>query len=431
MTNTRSRLLALPTAIALALGGLAVATATAPANAEPAPRTTSTPGPAPTEPAPGAGASSGAADEEGPEVVPAPSEPGAEVEGEQAPTQPAPLDQAPVVGPPVDLEVVDGVAEPEAEAEPDADADADAAEPLVLTSPVAGEVRRDLELRIEGESPGAESVEFVTSDPRVHGGQVGGAPRFAFRAELPSDVASSLTVTVRSVDAAGAELGRAERTVTIDVPTSPPVVVTSPATGSVLAADVVDRGPGSAPTTPDWGWFRVTGTGVPGQYLDLDLRALDLESDHGTDGVPVQVRADGRWTLDIARPFGTWRVSVAQYGLTDVREEDGYLLGTATTRLSPATSIDVRLVPAQAAPPVVAPVEPVAAVAPAAPTPTTTLVPTARPASSRPALASTGSADGAGDALLVGLLLAGVGSATLALARRRAPARRGQEATGR
>ena len=300
----------------------------------------------------------------------------------------------------------------------------------MLTSPVAGEVRRDLELRIEGESPGAESVEFVTSDPRVHGGQVGGVPRFAFRTELPSDVASSLTVTVRSFDAAGAELGRAERTVTIDVPTSPPVVITSPTTGSVIAADVIDWGPGNAPTTPDWGWFRVTGTGVPGQYLRLGLEALDLPSDHGTDGASVQVGADGGWTLDIARPFGTWRVSVAQFGLTDVRDEGGYLQGRATTRLSPAASIDVRLVPTQAAPPVVAPVVPVAApVVPAAPS--TTLVPTARPVSSRPALASTGSADGAGDALLVGLLLAGLGSATLALGRRRASARRGQEAVAR
>ena len=398
MTKTWGALLALPTAIALGLGGLAVAAV--PASAEPAPVTSA--------PAPDA-------------TAPAPSE---EVPTEAAPTQEVPVAEVPAPEAPV--EDVPGEAAPEVDAgaTEEAPVDLGAADALVLTSPAVGEVRRDLELRIEGESPGAESVEYSTSDPRVHGGQVGGVPRFAFDTGLPWDVAPTLTVTVRSLDAAGVELGRVERLVTIDVPTSPAVTITSPATGSVLASDVIDRGPDGGPTTPGWGWFRVTGTGAPGQYLDLKLEALDLDSDHGTDGPDVRVGADGRWTLDIARPFGTWRVRVAQFGLEDVRREDGFSIGRVTSRLSPYASIDVRLVPTEAVPPVVAPV-----VAPVLPsTVPTTLVPAARPAPSRAALASTGSAEGAGDALLLGSLLAGLGAAAVVVGRHRASGRRAQEA---
>lgn len=423
MTKTWGALLALPTAIALGLGGLAVTAV--PASARPAP-VASAPAPDATAPSPSEEVTDGGA-------------PTQEAPVEEVPMQEAPVEEVPVGAGaafeaeateevPVELEAADEVADAAADV---ADAEADAADPLVLTSPAVGEVRRDLELRIEGVSPGAESVEYSTSDPRVRGGQVGGVPRFAFEAGLPWDVAPTLTVTVRSLDAAGVELGRIERVVTIDVPTSPAVSITSPATGSVLLADVLDRGPDAGPTTPEWGWFRVTGTGVPGQYLALGLEALDLDSDYGTDGPNVRVGADGRWSLDIARPFGTWRVRVAQFGLEDVRQEDGFTLGRVTSRLSPYASIDVRLVPTQAAPPVAAPV--VAPVATSAVP--TTLVPAARPAArpapSRSALASTGSADGTGDALLVGSLLAGLGAAAVALGRRRASGRRAQEAAGR
>jgi len=292
----------------------------------------------------------------------------------------------------------------------------------VLTSPAAGEVRRDLQLRLEGEAAGAARIRWSSPDVgELRGDELVTDDRFTAVTGLPSDVPSTFTLTVVALDVAGLERGRVDRLVTVDVPTSPAVTITSPDQGAVLASDPIRWGPGAAPTVPDWGAFRVTGTGTPGQYLALGLEALDLDSDFGTDGPAVRVGADGRWVLDIARPFGTWRVSVAQFALEDVREEDGSTLGRMTSRVSPDSVVDVRLVASAA--PGEGPALPGDAPSTALPVGTTTLVPTAV-APHRRSLASTGTDASTGGALLTGLLLTGLGAAGVALGRRRASARR-------
>jgi len=403
MTTTRAALLALPTVLALALGG--AAWAEAPATAAPVP-----PAQQPAEPAPAPRPGAGPGPEPTPEPVPAdPARPPAP-EPSVAPTPtPSPEEAEPVA--PAAAPSPAAVDEPQEAL----------AEPLVLTSPAAGEVRRDLQLRLEGEAAGAARIRWSSPDVgELRGYELVTDDRFTAVTGLPSDVPSTFTLTVVALDVAGLERGRVDRLVTVDVPTSPAVTITSPAQGAVLVSDPIRWGPGAAPTVPDWGAFRVTGTGTPGQYLDLELEALDLDSDFGTDGPAVRVGADGRWVLDIARPFGTWRVRVAQFALEDVREEDGFVVGRMTSRLSPYAVVDVRLVASAA--PGVGPALP-GTPSTAVPVGTTTLVPTAV-APHRRSLASTGTDASTGGALLTGLLLAGLGAAGVALGRRRASARR-------
>ena len=403
MTTTRGALLALPTVLALTLGG--AAWTAGPAIAAPSPVAER---PAELAPGPEAGP------ERTPEPVPAdPAGPPAP-EPSVAPTPaPSPEEAEPVAPAPAPAPVpvaVDGQQQA-------------VAEPLVLTSPAVGELRRDLQLRLGGEAVGAARIRWSSPDVEgLRGDELVTADRFTAVTDLPSDVPTTFTVTVVALDAEGVERGRVDRLVAVDVPRSPAVTITSPAQGAVLLSDPIRWGPGAAPTVPDWGTFRVTGTGTPGQYLALGLEALDLDSDFGTDGPAVRVGADGRWVLDIARPFGTWRVSVAQFALEDVREEDGWTSGRVTSRLSPDSVVDVRLVASAA--PGDAPALPAGTPATALPVgTTTTLVPTAA-APHRRSLASTGTDASTGAALLTGLLLAGVGAAGVALGGRRRSARR-------
>ena len=410
MTTNRGALLALPTVLALALGG--AAWTSGPATATPAPVVEQ-----PAEPAPAPGPEAGPEPEPMSELVPTP-EPGSTPE--PVPTDPASLDPSAAPSPaPLPEEAEPVVPVPAAVDEQQEEE----AEPLVLTSPAVGEVRRDLQLRLEGEAAGAARIRWSSPDVvGLRGEELVTADRFTAVVDLPSDVPTTLTVTVVALDAEGVERGRVDRLVAVDVPTSPAVTITSPAQGAVLVSDPIRWGPGAAPTVPGWGAFRVTGTGTPGQYLDLGLEALDLDSDFGTDGPNVRVGADGRWVLDIDRPFGTWRVSVAQFALEDVREEDGWTFGRVTSRRSPDAVVDVRLVASAA--PGDAPALPGGTPSAALPVGTTTTLQPAAAAPHRRSLASTGTDASTGGALLTGLLLAGLGATGVALGRRRASARR-------
>lgn len=400
MTKNWGALLALPTAIALTLGGAAAA---APALAGPAHAATTggqesptaPEGTGETEPVPEPSTGLDAA-ESGPEAEEASHE------AEEASHETEEASDA--VGEDWTDELAGGPVPAAAAPE----------EALTLTSPVAGSTLRALVVDVTGTAPGATRVDVAADAVSLGSFLTGVDGTFGERLHLPQAIPSGFTLTVTAHGPDGATIGTVERVLTVDVPTSTPVTVLTPTTGSTVTS-----APG-AWGDEGWGSFTVTGTGTPGQYLALSLTALDLPSDSGTDGPNVRVGDDGRWTLLVARPFGTWRVGVSQFGMVDVEDRDGYTFGTPTTRLSAERTVDVRLARVPAPSPV--PADAAGAPIVAATVPHTTWTPTARTATRH--LAHTGGDERQGDALLAGGLLVGLGAAAVLAGRRRASGRR-------
>lgn len=246
-----------------------------------------------------------------------------------------------------------------------------------------------------GESLGGE---FEVQGPRVS--------RFV---HLDDDAPADQSVTVVVQDERGAVIGSETRSFRVEVPTSPAVAISSPRQGEVL------RTPST--TWPGGGSFVLEGTAVAGSWLHYSYEALSAQTGWGSDYDAPVVRSDGTWAIADGLPYGSWRATVQQY----VGVGDPALGGEAQpslSRLSAPVTVEFTL----AAPVVTAaPTEPAA-------------VPAAVPITVRPAvvgstpvvaahrfdLAFTGPSETAPWAGLTGMVLVGLGAATVLVTRRRA-----------
>ena len=414
MKNTVSAAVALPTAIVIALGGLLMTTPAAHAETAPVEQADGAAAPVAVD-APSVAAEPDAASDVG-DATPAEPSPeegdaGTAVEAPDAGEVPDGEVAPPVVEAPVaEAPVADGGVLTPAEVpvvEDEAAADEAAAAPgFEVTSPTAeGELAFRGGVVVTGTVPEGSSVSIVVSNGTSLRAAVTGT---TFREAIAIDPAPFMVdyqVTVTASAADGSPLGSIVREVLVlgqlasDAP-----VITSPVDGSQVDGDVVPFG------DTDTRRFVVSGTGTPGELLDIELLMLDPERGWGYGHDPVSVGADGTWSTPVWLPVGLARVSIAQQSY----DEDGF----ATTLPSAFASIDVRVGPAPA--PVV--------LAPSAPAPVV-LAPVVAPSAVRPAavvprttssLAHTGTDEATpwAGALGLGLMLAGLGG--VGVARRRA-----------
>jgi LPXTG-motif cell wall-anchored protein len=408
MNNTVSAAVALPTAIVIALGGLLMTTPAAHAETAPVEQVDGAAAPVAGD-TPRDAAEPDAASDVGDAT---PAEPSPE-EGDAGTDVEAPVaEEVPdgeVVPPVAEAPVADGGVLPPAEVpvvEDAAAADEAAAAPgFEVTSPtVQGELAFRGGVVVAGTVPEGSSVSIVVSNGTSLRAAVTGT---TFREAIAIDPAPSMVdyqVTVTASAADGSPLGSIVREVLVlgqlssDAP-----VITSPVDGSQVDGDVVPFG------DTDTRRFVVSGTGTPGELLDIELSMLDPQRGWGYGHDPVSVGADGTWSTPVWLPVGLARISIAQQSY----DEDGF----ATTLPSAFASIDVRVGPApapvvlapSASAPVVAPVVAPSAVRPAAVVPRTTS-----------SLAHTGTDETTPWAGALGLGLMFAGFAGLGAARRRA-----------
>jgi LPXTG-motif cell wall-anchored protein len=406
MKDYKAVALALPTIVALTLGGVALTAA--PALAETAPAATAETSPA----APAAEVAGPDATDDGAGA------PTAEVPAETAETGSADETAAPTPLPteageaPAAPVVTDAPALPtETEAAPGADEQVEvAAEPagFSVISPLDGALLPSAGVVLTVDVPAGSTV---SADTGPGGGGVylvSPGSTFSHSFHLPaSDVPVEHVVTVQVTGPDGSDLGATQRRVVVPALTALPApVLTSPATGDTVVGAPYTSGSFST------GAFLLTGTGVAGAVIDVDLLALDPVVAWGYGHDPIVVGADGTWTHGVWTPYGAWRVSVAQQTV------DGN--GFATSLPSTFSSADVRVVRPDAAPttpvvPSTAPVvRPAAQVTAAGPL----LRAAAAEAPRRGALASTGTDESTPWAGLAGAGLVVLGGVVLVVARR-------------
>jgi LPXTG-motif cell wall-anchored protein len=207
-------------------------------------------------------------------------------------------------------------------------------------------------------------------------------------------------------DARGALLGYETRNFRVDVPVSPVVTITSPAPGEVIAD--------ASPTWPGGGSFALRGTGQAGSWLLYTYEGLSGQDGWGTDYDAPVVAADGTWVIGDGLPYGSWRATVRQYvGVGDPAL--GGVWNLPLSRLSAPVTVDfVLAAPTGAASPAVPVVLPVAE------TPTTPVASRVIAATRPTGLAYTGASETTPWAGLAGMVLVGLGAATVLITRRRA-----------
>lgn len=396
MKKTVSTATALSTAIVIALGGIALSGQAA--SAQPVPiEQEAAAAPADVEPVVEATAEPEIIDDAPEPAVPA-DEPTAEPTDGSGPAE----DEVPVVAEP-------GVAVPGTAVEGSDEALAARAGAFTLESPVQGGVYDTL----------GYDVVVLTDEVDVQVEVLDGAglslwgavhqsgPRIEATLGLGDDAAADQTVTVIVQDAQGVVLGQESRTFRIEVPTSPAVTVSTPRVGAVVTTDS---------DYPGLGVFTIAGTGVPGSAISYRLEALSGQEGWGHDYDAPRIAADGTYSFTDVLPHGSWRLFVSQY----VPRGDGQLglEGPPRSRQSVPVAVEFALAAPAAAAPVVSPVTP--AVVPAVSKPVIPVGVRVVPVAHRSDLASTGSSETTPWAGLAGMVLVGLGAATVLVTRRRA-----------
>jgi len=396
MKKTVSTATALSTAIVIALGGIALSGQAA--SAQPVPiEQEAAAAPADVEPVVEATVE--------PEIVddaPEPAVPADESTAEPTDGSGPAEDEAPVGTEP-------GVAVPETAVEGSDEALAARAGAFTLESPVQGGAYDTLGYDVVVLTDEVDvQIEVLDGAGVVVWGAVHqSGPRIETTIGLGDDAAVDQTVTVVVEDAQGLVLGQESRTFRIDVPTSPAVTVSTPRTGAVVTADS---------EYPGLGVFEIAGTGVPGSAIAFTVEALSGQEGWGHDYDAPRVAADGTYRFTEILPHGSWRLLVSQY----VPRGDGQLglEGPPRSRQSVPVVVEFALAAPAAAAPVVSPVTP--AIVPTVSKPVIPVGVRVVPVSHRSDLAYTGSSETTPWAGLAGMVLVGLGAATVLVTRRRA-----------
>jgi len=415
MKKTVSTATALSTAIVIALGGIALNGQAA--SAEPAPLDrTATAAPSEVEPEVGGPAVLEGV-EDAPAVTPTPeidddAEPAGPAVGTGADATTGPSDESGDGSGVTDDGATAPSAQPSAAAPTAAEGAAAPAARFTVASPVDGAVYATLGYELVIEAPDARfSYEvFDSAGQSVRGEADVAGPRAVRYVHLPQDAAPEQSMTVVVSNADGFVLGSETRSFRVEVPTSPAVTIGSPRQGETL------RTP--ATTWPGGGSFVLEGTGQAGSWLHYSYEALSEQTGWGSDYDSPIVRADGTWAIGDGLPYGSWRATVQQYaGAGD--PSLGGVQQPSRSRLSAPVTVDFTLaapvVVAAPSEPVVVPVAVPPAARPSVPMPARVV-----PVAHRSDLAYTGSSETTPWAGLAGMVLVGLGAATVLVTRRRA-----------